>query len=270
MINFYLFGNPAHDQVILAFYEGCREPKKLIEDYKYEPSEAAVVFGVNKSRVPMSWPRGEVIARQRKADLDVVVLETGYINRGEGKTHHYAAGLNGLNGRANFRNQGMPDDRAKLLGVALKPYVQGENILLCGQMPRDASVDGSNHVAWLKECAVELRTYRRPVVFRPHPSASLFPIKGCKYSKKPLSDDLQNAWAAVTFNSNSGVEALLAGVPVFAFDEGSMVWSVCNRSLAGLASPCLPDRKQWLNDLCYAQWTLDEMRAGLAWKHLFR
>jgi len=38
MVNNYLFGNPDHDQVILAFYEGCPEPKKLIEDYKYEPS----------------------------------------------------------------------------------------------------------------------------------------------------------------------------------------------------------------------------------------
>ena len=270
MINFYLFGNPNHDRVILAFYEGCPEPKQLIKDYQYEPSEVAVVFGVNKTRVPMSWPRGKVIARQRNENREVVVLETGYINRGEGETHHYAAGLNGLNGRANFRNQGMPDDRARRLGVELKPYNQGEDIVLCGQVPWDASVDSTDHVAWLKECAAKLRTSPRPVVFRPHPSASLPPIKGCKYSKKPLSDDLRNAWAVVTFNSNSGVEALIEGVPVFAFDEGSMVWSVCNRSLSDIESPCLPDRKQWLNDLCYAQWTLDEMKEGLAWKHLFR
>jgi len=218
----------------------------------------------------MRWPRAKVIARQRNDNRDVVVLETGYINRGQGETHHYAAGLNGLNGRANFRNEGMPDDRTRLLGVEPKPYKQGEDVVLCGQVPWDASVDTTNHVAWLKECAAELRKYPRPVVFRPHPSASLPPMKGCKYSKQPLSDDLQNAWAVVTFNSNSGVESLLEGVPVFAFDEGSMVWNVCNRSLSDIESPSLPDRAQWLNDLCYAQWTLDEMKEGLAWKHLFR
>jgi len=74
----------------------------------------------------------------------------------------------------------------------------------------------------------------------------------------------------VTFNSNSGVEALLQGVPVLAFDEGSMVWSLCNRSLSDIESPSLPDRAQWLNDLSYAQWTLAEMKEGLAWKHLYR
>jgi len=96
------------------------------------------------------------------------------------------------------------------------------------------------------------------------------PIKGCKYSnKKLLSEDLENGWAAVTFNSNSGVEALVAGIPVFAFDEGSMVWSICNRSLSDIESPSLPDRKQWLNDLCYTQWTLLEMKEGLTWRHLF-
>jgi hypothetical protein len=270
MINHYLFGNPDHDQVIFAFYEGCPEPKKLIKHYQYEPSDVAVVFGWYKSKVPMSWPRRKVISQQRNAHLDVVVLETGYINRGAGQTHHYAAGLNGLNGRANFRNHGMPDDRARLLGVELKPYKPGANIILCGQVPWDAAVDNSDHVAWLAECAAALSSGARPVVFRPHPAAYLPPIKGCEFSQKPLADDLRNAWALVTFNSNSGVEALIDGVPVFAFDEGAMVWSVCNRSLSDIESPIFPDRVQWLNDLCYAQWTLDEMKAGLAWKHLFQ
>jgi len=98
------------------------------------------------------------------------------------------------------RNQGMPNDRAKLLDIELKPYRQGEHVVLCGQVPWDASVDTTNHVAWLKESAATLRKYPRPVVFRPHPSASLPPIKGCKYSKQHLSEDLRNAWAVVTFN----------------------------------------------------------------------
>jgi len=62
---------------------------------------------------------------------------------------------------------------------------------------------------------------------------------------------------------------LIDGVPVFASDEGSMVWSVCNKSFSDMETPCLPAREQWLHDLCYAQWTLDEMKQGLAWKHLF-
>ena len=270
MINFYLFGIPKHDRVILAFYEGCPEPKKLIRDYKYEPSDAAVVFGWIKLMDPTRRPRARVIEQQRNNGLDVIVLETGFVNRGEGETHHYAAGLNGLNGRADYRNKGMPDDRARLLDVGLKPYNQRENIVLCGQVPWDASVDKTDHVAWLRDSAEKLRESPRKVVFRPHPQASLPPIDGCSYSTRPLTEDLRDAWAVVTFNSNSGVEALIAGVPVFASDEGSMVWDVCNRSFEDIESPALPDRTQWFNDLCYAQWTLDEMKEGLVWKHLFR
>lgn len=271
MINHYLDGRAKYDKVILAFYEGCPEPKKLIENFKYEPGDVAVVFGVNKIQISDSWPRGQVIAQQRNENRDVVVLEGGYLNRGPEDTNHWAAGLNGLNGRANFRNAGMPGDRAKLLGIKLQPYKQGEDIILCGQVPWDASVDHTDHVAWLKECAAELQTYSKPVVFRPHPQAPLPNINGCKHSnKKLLAEDLENAWAAVTFNSNSGVEALVAGIPVFAFDEGSMVWSICNRSLSDIESPSMPDRTQWLNDLCYTQWTLPEMKEGLTWRHLFR
>src|SRR5688572_29117795 len=110
MTRVYLSGNPVHDRVLRAFAEGCGG--ELVEGWQYEPSKVAVVFGVYKSKVPISFPRGEIFQRQRKNNLDVVVLETGYINRGDGENHHYAAGFNGLNGRADFRNRNMPDDRA--------------------------------------------------------------------------------------------------------------------------------------------------------------
>jgi hypothetical protein len=32
----------------------------------------------------------------------------------------------------------------------------------------------------------------------------------------------------------------------------------------------MPPREQWLNDLAYTQWTLEELKSGEAWKHLFR
>ena len=107
MIIFYLSGNPVHDAVITSFYEGCSESKKLIYNFAYEVSDVSVIFGFFKKKIPLSLPRGIVFAEQRKRGLDVVVLETGYINRGDSLTNHYAAGLNGLNGRANFRNINM-------------------------------------------------------------------------------------------------------------------------------------------------------------------
>lgn len=263
MVNFYLSGNEVHDRVIRSFFEGCPEEKQLIRDFEYQPSDVAVIFGVYKSKVPISWPRGKVFQSQRKNNKDVIVLETGYINRGDGNNHHYAAGFNGLNGRADFKNKNMPGDRFFSLGIEIKPWAKGDHIVLCGQVPWDASVDHINMMEWLGDAyrLIRMRS-SRTVVVRHHPCISK--------PTKTFLDEISEAHAVVTFNSNSGVEALIAGKPVFAFDEGSMAWPVCNKSFDLIENPVKPDRAQWLNDLAYSQWTPDEMKEGLAWKHLFR
>jgi hypothetical protein len=269
-VRVYLSGNPVHDRVLEAFAEGCKG--ELVKDWKYEPSEIAVIFGVYKSKVPISFPRGEIFRQQRSKNMDVIVLETGYINRGDGEQHHYAAGFNGLNGRADFRNLGMPDDRLKMLSVDVKPWRKdGNHILLCGQVPWDASVDNVDYPSWLHFTAGQIKhRSNRPVIFRPHPQAKMS-LAGCEPSRKAtLLEDLENCWAVVTFNSNSSVESIIEGVPAFTFDVGAMAKGVANHWLDQLESPQMPDRHQWLADLAYAQWTLDEMRSGAAWAHLSR
>ena len=271
MIRAYLSGNPVHDRVITAFAEGCNA--QLVEGWKYEPSEVAVVFGVHKSKIKASWPRGKIIQKQREKNFDVIVLETGYVNRGDGENHHYAAGWNGLNNRANFLNHNMDDERWKMLGTPLRPYSKGENVILCAQIPWDASVEGTDHPKWVKTVASQIKMLTdRKCIFRPHPlqKDSIPTPYGWEVSTVPLEDDLANAHCVVTFNSNSAVEALIWGKPVWAFDEGSMVWEVCNKSLLDIEQPNYPRREQWANDLAYTQWTPEEMKEGLAWKHLSR
>ena len=269
----YLSGNPVHDRVIRAFAEGCGAELRTFD--QYEPSDVAVVFGIRKSRVPISWPRGEIFRRQRENNLDVVVLETGYINRGDGETHHYAAGFNGLNGRADFRNKGMPSDRAHKLRAAhklrcLRWRERGGHILFCSQVPHDASVDHVDYMQWLSDTVDVLRNTNRRVVFRPHPLARFNPIPGFDYSTEPLGVDLAGAHCVIAFNSNVTVEAVIDGVPSIVSDCGAMAWDVCSHSLEEIESPVTPDREQWINDLSYAQWNLEEMRSGETWSHLTR
>jgi len=277
MIRVYLSGDPIHDRVLLAFYDGISGEKELVRGFEYKLSDIAVVFGVHKSKVPKSFPRGKVFQQQRAKNLDVIVLETGYINRGDGEHHHYAAGFNGLNGRADFRNKGMSDDRAILLrknhGLRCLDWrKEGSHILLCGQVPWDASVEMcSDYPDWLRFITGQIKYHtKREIRFRPHPLAKLPPIKGCTYSTAPLREDLEDCWATVSFNSNSSVESVIEGVPAFTFDAGSMAKEVSSQWLQEIERPHMPDRHQWLNDLAYTQWTLNEMREGQAWKHLMR
>lgn len=271
LVAFYLSRNPVHDRVIEAMYIGCPHTRLMVFDFEYVEADIAVVFGVYKSRVKISWPRGKVIEKQLAAGKPVLVLETGYINRGDGEDNHYAAGFNGLNGRADFKNKNMPADRAEKLGVRLKDRQYGEKILLCGQVPQDASVDHIDIARWLNDARDEIKSRTsREIVFKTHPQAQVGPIEGCGYTTKPLLEAIQGCQCVVTFNSNAAVEAVIEGVPVFAFDAGSMALAVANTEWDALDSPALPDRTQWLSDLAYCQWNLDEMRSGEAWSHLLR
>jgi len=264
-IRTYLSDSESENYVLRAFNQACGGIITTLDNY--EPSELAVVFGTYKKSVPRSFRRGAIVKSQKELGLDTVILETGYINRGSEKTNHYAVGLNGINGRADFKNKNSPTDRMKKLGVSLKEWNSGEYIVLCGQVPWDASVDFTDHKDWLHRTArgIFLKT-DRPVIFRPHPLCKLEQIQGTTYSTRLLKSDLENCYACITFNSNSGVEAVIEGVSTFAFDEGSMAYEVSSHSLDQLDNPITPDRTQWLADLCYAQWLPEEMEE--AWTHL--
>lgn len=271
-VNFYVSGNETHDAVMQAMYMGCPEPKFVRKVDDYEPSDIAVVFGIYKKAVPASHARGHIIYEQQKLGKDVIVLETGYINRGDMPDNHYAVGLNGMNGRADFRNSNSPPDRAKLLNVHLKPWrTAGEHILLCGQVPWDSSVEGTDHQQWLLKTFTQLIQHTdRPIIFRNHPLAPKLHIPFARVSMaETIEEELEGAWAHVSFNSNSGVDAVIAGVPSFAFDDYSMVTPLAKRELASIESPARPDREQWLNNIAYAQWTPDELAEGKAWQHLY-
>lgn len=268
----YLSGNPVHDWVLEAFHAGVDCHAELVRGFAWKPADVAVVFGVRKERVPLSWPRGKVIAQQRKAGLPVIILETGYINRGDGENHHYAAGWNGLNGRADFRNHGSRRDRWDFLGVDLAAWRDGgERVVVCGQVPWDASVQHHDHIGWCQSICAKLSRAGHEVAFRPHPFGARVDYgTRVQLSMRPLCDDFEDARCVVTFNSNAAVEAAIAGVPVFAFDEGSMAWPIANKTLDAIDNPARPDRAQWAYDLAYTQWTPAEMARGEAWRHLTR
>lgn len=280
-VHVYLSGNPVHDRVLTAFYNGVPVHSgltaQLLDVHKPIPCDVAVVFGIRKEKVPLSYARGEIIRRQTEAKRPVVILETGYVKRGDGLEHYYAAGLNGLNGRANFRNVNMSKDRWAKLRVPLQSWLEaggGSQVVVCGQVPWDASVQHHDHVGWIRQtiAALDKRT-KRPIVFRPHPLArkvNYGHLNGCTVSVGPLEDDLKGAHAIVTFNSNTAVDAVMAGISAFALDHGSMAWPVTEHDLTMIELQFRPEREQWAADLAYTQWNLDEMSRGWTWAHLFR
>ncbi len=206
---------------------------------------------------------------------------------------YYEVGYDGLKRNADYGNADSPADRFADLGVPLKPCrTGGEHVLLIGQTFHGQSSQHTDIFRWYGDTVRELRKHTdREIVFRQHPR--VIKIRGEKSRAEKdrnaikqflphglkhwswsrgwlIEEDLQNAWAAVTFTSNAGVTAVLEGVPTFAGDKVSMVWPVANHSLDKINRPATPDREQWARDLAYAQWNAGEMRSGACWGHLRR
>lgn len=267
---------------------GVKHEFLLTNDYK--ESDLAVVPGWIKALVDVKGGRGDLIRAQLKAKKRVMILERGFL----GDREKWASlPWDGMSGYGWHNNADSPSDRWDLLGLEMKPWrTTGHHILICGQVPWDSQVDAQNHTKWLQGLVKQLKELTdRTIIFRLHPKIKKMMAaknrQGRSYydpcgintlkrmgvkmaSKQSLQDDLKNAWAMVCFNSNSAVEALLAGVPTFMFDECGMAWPIANHDLNDIETPELKPRPQWAYNLAYAQWCNEEFESGLAWRHLTR
>lgn len=201
-------------------------------------------------------------------------IDLGYWGRREGGrfTGYHKIAINDRHPTRYLMDLPMPPDRFSRFGVQIEPWAaKGPTILLAGMGDKGAIAEGYAPEEFERWAIAEIRKYTdRPIVYRPKPSwKDAKPIPGVGWSPRtvPIETELRQAWAVVTHHSNVGVDAAIAGVPVFTVAGVAKYLSM--PSLAAIdsvyASPF--DRHQWAANLAYTQWSIDEMRAGLPWKH---
>lgn len=256
---------------------------------KYQEADMHVIFGSWKDRdKPWHNVKRDVVSKAQK----YIVIETPLVGRGEvkdvGDDVWYRVGLNGfLADTGNFNNKRRPADRWEIvqqeLGVEIKPYREdGEFILLTLQVPGDASLRGLVIEDWAYETTHKIRQYtdrpiliRTPQVMKTFNLDTLYKIRdelpNIDYQvgdKQSLIPTLEKCWATVAYSSGMGIDSYINGVPCFTMDKANFAYSLGNTNLKNIESPKLPKREQWLNNLCYAQWSEQEMNEGLAWRHM--
>lgn len=214
----------------------------------------------------------QLMLMQAKHDKDYLVMERGYV---DDRFTWYSLGFNGLNGRADFVNGDITDSHRwdSNFSHCLKPWktdIKDKPILVIGQVPNDAAVKHVNIKTWYKKTIEHYLGMNKKVIFRKHPLDKTPYEKlgpGITIDRNPeLETTLQTVSNCVTFSSNSGVVSVLHGVPTIAVDEGSMVGKYVPSNLSNLDQTF--NRQDWCNKIAYCQWTLDEIRHGLAWEHL--
>ena len=155
---------------------------------------------------------------------------------------------------------GKPDhDRLKALGLTIRPWRDsGRHVLLCLQSERYMrllwDLDGE---AWTRQTRAAIaRLTERPVRVRR------------KGDRQPIGAALENCHVAVGFTSNALVEALLAGVPAIALGPCA-ARAMGGGELRDFEIPPMPDgRADWAARLAAKQWTVEEIRDGVAWRAL--
>lgn len=247
----------------VAFADGLARHGIRAEPYRQGPTPHADFVAV--------WGWREA-PRLRARGWNVLVLERGYLGDRMAWT---SLGWNGLNGKATWHEPPAGDGLGRFnrhFGHLVQPWrIRGDgHALIIGQVPGDASIKGVNMGAWYARACDAMRARGLAPRFRPHPQA----VRRNNRQGEPtapsiggsLAQALAGAAVAVTYNSNAGVDAALAGVPVIACDEGAMAWPVAAHGLDHTL--ITPDRDDWLGRMAWRQWTFDEIASGLAWEHV--
>lgn len=245
-----------------AFIAGLK--RHDIEVEQRSPSDIRV------SDVAVIWAHrhAELFTGQRRNGKHYLVMERGYIGAIEQRRKWTSLGFDGLNGLALFPKAPDGERWNRHFGHVMKPWKNGgEYTVVMGQVRGDASLRNLNIVHWYDEAVACMKAdWGYPVVFRPHPRDDRTPVPAAhRIDRGELSALLGKARCVATYNSNTGVDAVLAGVPVIARDRGSMAWDVAGHDWDHRNTP---DRTAWAHDLAYCQWTDLEMSDGIAWEYL--
>lgn len=256
---------PKTKRIVEAFAAGCGEApvRSTDEGWCHAP---AVFYGVTPGALP-------IFREIERQDLRYWYIDNPYFGRGDcfrvtadAKQHR------GLDGPQAL-------ERFLAFGVPILPWRRrGRHVLVTTQSEWWYRLHDTTLDAWLTETVAALRAATdRPIVVRYKPKAQLTDLPNVASAReveqapegRPLAADLADAWCLVTHSSNTAVEAVLDGVPVFTTSGDCAARSMGSGDLGRVEDPPMPDgRVAWAARLAANQWTLDEIRDGNCWRSL--
>lgn len=199
------------------------------------------------------WLAEQIIPKAIKTNRPFWQIDNGFYlpDRGTGLGYHRIC----YRGLSPIRLDS--PDMARGPTVAMAPWRKsGRHVLLALPGEGFGRSVGLNMPEWIAGARNAIAAHTdRPIRLRP---------KGFD----GLADDLTDCWAVVTHSSNVAVDAVCAGVPVFVALTNPAA-PVGNLDLAAIENPAMPDgREEWWRSLMSQQFSLEEMRSGVAFKYL--
>lgn len=256
----------------------------------YEPCDVAIMFGSWKMREKGTHITRNSIASQADKFL---CIETALLGRRTDRENsHYRIGVNGfLNQDAEWPEFDADRGNTRLARLDVSwPGWQNDpdgHIVVCLQLPGDASLRGADINDWAYRTIRQIRTQTdRPITVRCHPLVSnrgfeshadilyrvvLEQIPNITFSdgaERSWLDDITGAWCTVTYTSGLAIDSVVAGIPTIACDPGNFAWSISSndpRAVSDLRYEAEHRILEWMQHLALCQWNQDEMRSSEAW-----
>lgn len=218
-----------------AFAQGCSGEMVEGANPKYRPG-VQVVWGLLRGAP-------QIVEQAKERGDPWFCLDHGYFRRGHTDGYYRVT----YRGYQKTVVEDRPSDRWEALKLSPGTTARGADVVL---VPPAANVQAVFGPYW----PPALETGRKVLVSRK--------------DGKPWYEKFKSAHMVVTYNSIAAVEAVVRGVPVMVTGESAaQVFSS-----PSVESPVVPedeDRARWAWSLAYGQFTLEEMRDGVAW-HVLR
>lgn len=203
-----------------------------------------------------------------------VYVDLGYWGRlSDGKFNGYhKVSVDSRHPTEYFQKTKHDEKRISAFGkLKMKPWRKsGGHILLAGMSAKACAAEGFKPEQWERNIINLVRRQTdRPIIYRPKPNWPDYTIlKGCKFDKNSdLLKSFENCHAVVTHHSNVAVDGIVAGIPAFSWQGVAKPQTL--RDINFIERPLMrDDREQWMRDISYCQWNVDEMAAGKPWQHL--
>jgi hypothetical protein len=263
------------------------------------PMAAMFGYGGDKQMHHTKGRRRELADNCREKKIPLITFDGGLLssfgNVSTSSEHHFRVSLYTPMNDGNFLSDNSPSDRwdmlVKKFNVKYEPWRKSnkEDPIIFVLQPKDNwSMNELDPIDWFNSVYNKLRPMTdRKFIARPHPNN----VSNILERKNELPDDVEiqytqkhfvgdekkfyrfhfqeaiaKAHAVVTHNSTASVDSCIRGIPTFCTSDLALCWDVCNKDLADIETPKTTDRTQWVNDLGYKLWSIDEIKNGTVYK----
>jgi hypothetical protein len=259
---------PRTQRYVDAFVRGTPGPYKIYDfkTLKGLPEEDLIMYGILAGS-------GEIYKRCEEANKDFYYMDHGYFGNAHDAPHWLRITKNGHT-QTTLKNVPQTDMK-KILKENLNRGIKQERIY-CFFLPPLLSVIFLMLLDWIADTLKTLSNTTdryvdiREKPYNPNISTDQYgaTVKVDRPTEQKGPIDWSQYHAVITFNSNTMIEALHNGVPVFCGTRASAALPISETDFTKIETPKYGDRMALFASLAYSNFTMAEMANGTAWKIL--